>query len=210
MPVYPAAFTDIIFSTALRTDTLQPHLYMDQPARPTIIQTVKEYGNRLFRFIRGRVATDEDAEDILQDVWYQLSNVPEVGAIEQISGWLHRVARNRITDRYRKHKEELLDDYSYEDEDGETDFRDIMLAVEDHPEAEQLKQLFWEQLFAALEELPENQRYIFVQNELEERTFQEIADETGEHIKTLISRKGYAVKHLRRRLNHLYQEFISY
>jgi len=183
---------------------------MDQPTGTNIIQTVKEYGNRLFRFIRGRVGTDEDAEDILQDVWYQLSNVPEAGAIEQVSGWLHRVARNKITDRYRKRKEDLLDDFSYEDDDGAVDFKDILLAVEDHPEAVQLKQLFWEQLFAALEELPENQRYIFVQNELEERTFQEIADETGENIKTLISRKGYAVKHLRKRLNNLYQEFISY
>ncbi len=183
---------------------------MDQTSRPNIIQTVKEYGTRLFRFIRGRVGTDEDAEDILQDVWYQLSNVPEAGAIEQLSGWLHRVARNRITDKYRKRKDELLDDYSYEDEYGEVDFKDLLLAVEEHPEAAQLKQLFWEQLFAALDELPEAQRYIFVQNELEERTFQEIADETGENIKTLISRKGYAVKHLRMRLNNLYQEFISY
>src|SRR5215217_1062727 len=170
---------------------------MEQPKGTSIIQTVKEYGNRLFRFIRGRVGTDEDAEDILQDVWYQLSNVPEAGAIEQISGWLHKVARNKITDRYRRQKEDSLDDLAYEDEDGTVDFRDILLAVEDHPEAEQLKQLFWEQLFAALDELPENQRAIFVQNELEERTFQEIADQTGENIKTLISRKGYAVKHLR-------------
>lgn len=183
---------------------------MDQPARTNIIQTVKEYGNRLFRFIRGRVGTDEDAEDILQDVWYQLSNVPEAGAIEQISGWLHRVARNRITDKYRKRKDELLDDYSYEDEDGEVNFKDLLLAVEDQPDAAELKQLFWEQLLAALNELPENQRYVFMQNELEERSFREIAAETGEPIKTLISRKGYAVKHLRKRLNNLYQEFINY
>lgn len=175
-----------------------------------IISTVANYGKRLFSFIRGRVNTDEDAEDILQDVWYQLSNQPEASAIEQISGWLYRVARNKITDKYRKQKDELLDDLSYEDEDGEINFREILMAEASTEEAEELKKLFWDQLFVALDELPENQRYIFIQNELEERTFQEIADETGENIKTLISRKGYAVKHLRNRLQNLYQEFINY
>ncbi|WP_316802295.1 RNA polymerase sigma factor [Pedobacter nototheniae] len=175
-----------------------------------IISTVASYGKRLFSFIRGRVNTDEDAEDILQDVWYQLSNQPEAGAIEQISGWLYRVARNKITDKYRKQKDDLLEDLSYEDEDGEINFREILMAEASTEEAEELKKLFWDQLFIALEELPENQRYVFIQNELEERTFQEIADETGENIKTLISRKGYAVKHLRNRLQNLYQEFINY
>ena len=176
-----------------------------------IISTIKEYGTRLFRFIRGRVPTDEDAEDILQDVWYQFSNQPETEAIEQVSGWLHRVARNKITDRYRKKRDDLIDDYGYEDEDGESlGFKDILLAETNSPEAENLKQLFWAQLFEALDELPEAQRYIFIQNELEERTFQEIADETGENIKTLISRKGYAVKHLRKRLESIYNEFMNY
>jgi RNA polymerase sigma factor (sigma-70 family) len=175
-----------------------------------IIRAVADYGKRLFGFIRGRVHTDEDAEDILQDVWYQLSNQPEVDAIEQISGWLYRVARNKITDKYRKQKDELLEDLSYEDEDGEISFKEILLAESDTPEDESLKKLFWDQLFLALEELPENQRYVFIQNELEERTFQELAEETGENIKTLISRKGYAVKHLRSRLQNLYQEFINY
>lgn len=175
-----------------------------------IISTVANYGKRLFSFIRGRVNTDEDAEDILQDVWYQLSNQPETSAIEQISGWLYRVARNKITDKYRKQQDELLEDLSYEDEDGEINFREILMAEAGTEEAEELKKLFWDQLFVALDELPENQRYVFIQNELEERTFQEIANETGENIKTLISRKGYAVKHLRYRLQNLYQEFINY
>ena len=175
-----------------------------------IISTVADYGKRLFSFIRGRVNTDEDAEDILQDVWYQLSNQPEAGTIEQISGWLYRVARNKITDKYRKQKDVLIEDLSYEDEDGEINFREILLAESFSPEEESLKKLFWDQLFLALQELPENQRYVFVQNELEDRTFQELADETGENIKTLISRKGYAVKHLRNRLQNLYQEFINY
>ena len=175
-----------------------------------IISTVADYGKRLFSFIRGRVNTDEDAEDILQDVWYQLSNHPEAGAIEQIGGWLYRVARNKITDRYRKQKDVLIEDLSYEDDEGEINFREILLAESFSPEEESLKKLFWDQLFLALAELPENQRYVFVQNELEDRTLQELADETGENIKTLISRKGYAVKHLRNRLQNLYQKFINY
>lgn len=175
-----------------------------------IISTVADYGKRLFSFIRGRVNTDEDAEDILQDVWYQLSNQPEAGAIEQIGGWLYRVARNKITDRYRKQKDVLIEDLSYEDDEGEINFREILLAESFSPEEESLKKLFWDQLFLALAELPENQRYVFVQNDLEDRTLQELADETGENIKTLISRKGYAVKHLRNRLQNLYQEFINY
>jgi RNA polymerase sigma factor (sigma-70 family) len=176
----------------------------------TIVQTVKRYGKQLFAFVRGRVATDEDAEDILQDVWYQLGNQAEIGAIEQVSGWLHRVARNKIVDRSRKKREDRLDDYSYEEEDGSLGFRDILYAEAPTPEDEDLKQLFWDQLFLALEELPPAQRDVFVQNELEERTLQEIADETGENIKTLISRKRYAVKHLRKRLENLYQEFLTY
>lgn len=175
-----------------------------------IIETVKEYGKRLFSFIRNKVNTDEDAEDILQDVWYQLSHQPETDAIEQISGWLHRVARNKITDKYRKQKDVLLDDLSYEDDDGEISFKEILLAEATTEEGKELKKLFWDQLFVALDELPESQRYVFIQNELEDRTLQDIANETGENIKTLISRKGYAVKHLRNRLQNLYQEFINY
>lgn len=183
---------------------------MTSQNQQTIVQTVKQYGKQLFAFVRGRVATDEDAEDILQDVWCQFGSLPELGAIEQVSGWLYRVARNKIVDKSRKKHEDRLDDYAYEDEDGGLSFRDILYAEAPTPEAEDLKQLFWDQLFVALDELPAAQRDVFVQNELEERTFQEIADASGENIKTLISRKGYAVKHLRKRLESLYQEFINY
>lgn len=177
--------------------------------KQSIIQTVKEYGNRLFGFIRSRVPTDEDAEDILQDVWYQLSNVPEVETIESISGWLYRVAKNKIIDRSRKKKIGLLDDYSYENEDGEFQLPDFLLADSNDPSAEEFKKLFWEELFAALDELPEKQRNVFVQNELEELTLQQIADKENENIKTIISRKRYAVQHLRNRLENLYNEFIN-
>jgi RNA polymerase sigma factor (sigma-70 family) len=173
-----------------------------------IRDSVTEYGKRLFLFIRGRVNTDEDAEDILQDVWYQLSNNPEI--IEEVGAWLYRVARNKIIDRYRKSKPESLEDYSFTDEDGELDLSDILLAHDDTPETAYLKNLFWEQLSQGLEELPKGQRDAFVQNELEGKTFAEISAETGENIKTLISRKGYAVKHLRQKLQILYDEFINY
>lgn len=177
--------------------------------KQSIIQTVKEYGNRLFGFIRSRVPTDEDAEDILQDVWYQLSNVPEVETIESVSGWLYRVAKNKIIDRSRKKKTGLLDDYGYENEDGEFQLPDFLLVDSNDPSAEEFKKLFWEELFAALDELPEKQRNVFVQNELEELTLQQIADKENENIKTIISRKRYAVQHLRNRLENLYNEFIN-
>ena len=178
--------------------------------KSNIVQTIKKYGRQLFGFIRSRVGTDEDAEDILQDVWYQLSNQPEAEAIESVSGWLHQVARNKITDRYRKRKDESLEDYSLYDDDGEINLKELLLADNNTPETEHLHQLFWEELFAALEELPENQRTVFVMNELEDITLQEIADRQGENIKTIISRKRYAVMHLRKRLEDLYNDIINY
>ena len=175
----------------------------------TISNVISEYGNRLFRFIRGRVPTNADAEDISQEVWYQLSRVIELDSIEQISGWLYRVARNRITDSYRKQKPESLEDNLFENADGSVNLKDILMTESLSPEDENLKDIFWKELFTALEELPENQKNVFIWNELEDQTFQEIADRTGVNIKTLISRKGYAVKHLRKRLEELYHEFFN-
>ncbi len=181
---------------------------MVQSGTYSIGDSVKEYGKRLFAFIRGKVNTDEDAQDILQDVWFQLSNTTEI--IDQVGAWLYRVARNKIIDRYRKNNPESLEDYAYENEDGELNFKEILLADTNNPEMQYLKNLFWEQLNEGLMELPSEQREIFILNELEGRTFAEIAAQTGENIKTLISRKGYAVKHLRKRLRILYDEFINY
>ena len=179
--------------------------------RSGILETVKQYGTRLYRFIRGRVENDADAEDILQDVWYQLSNISEQSSIEQLSGWLYRVARNKITDRQRRKKELSLDELVYGDmdENGEMTLADLLAVVEANAENDIMKKLFWEQLFLALEELPEAQRDAFVQNELEDRTLQEIADQTATSLKTVISRKRYAVQHLRRRLADFYQEFLE-
>lgn len=175
----------------------------------TIAGVIKEYNRKLFGFIRGRVSNSSDAEDILQDVWYQLSKVGNLDSIEQISGWLFRVARNRLTDDYRKQKPALLEDQSYASDEGDLYLKDILMADTPDPELENLKEIFWEELFEALDELPEKQRNVFVWNELEEETFQQIADRTGENIKTLISRKRYAVKHLRERLEGLYREFYD-
>lgn len=177
--------------------------------RQNIIQTIKNYGARLFGFIRSRVGTDEDAEDILQDVWYQLSNQPGMEAIESVSGWLYRVAKNKIIDRSRKKKTESLDGYNGDEEDG-FHFSEVLLVDNHTPETEHLRQFFWEELFAALDELPEKQRNVFVWNELEDMTLQQIADKEGENLKTIISRKRYAVQHLRNRLERLYNDFINY
>ena len=183
---------------------------MADQRRQNIIQAVRDYGKRLFYFIRGRVNTDEDAEDILQDVWYQFSNVMETEPIEQTSAWLFRVARNRIIDRYRKRQTASLDQEIFaEGDDGEFSFREILLAGDSTPETEHLRNLFWQQLFAALDELPAEQREVFVWNELEDIPFHKIAERTGEKINTLISRKRYAVLHLRKRLQQLYRDIIE-
>lgn len=175
-----------------------------------IVETVKEYGKRLFGFIRKNVSTDADAEDILQDVWYQYANTSTTQTIEQVSGWLFKVARNKITDKYRKKKTGFIEDYQYENEDGEIQFRDLLFTLDNDPELADMKKLFWEELFNALEELPPAQRDVFILNELEDVTLQEIADQNGENIKTIISRKRYAVLHLRSRLQYLYDELINY
>jgi len=182
---------------------------MAGPPKQNIVKTITDYGKGLFSFIRGRVKTEEDAEDILQDVWYQLSNVVDIDDIEQMSGWLFRVAKNKIIDKYRKKSPGALEDLEYENEDGGFDFNDILLADDDDPESVYLKDLFWQELFIALDELPEAQRQVFVWNELEDKTLQQIADETGDNLKTIISRKGYAVKYLRQRLETFYNDFLN-
>jgi len=168
---------------------------------------VQEYGKNLFKFIRGRVKSDADAEDIIQDVWYQLSKVIDIEPIEQISAWLFRVSRNRIVDKQRKKQTQSLEDFAYTDEDGDIYYTEALLADLINPESELERNALREAIFSALDELPEAQRMVFVWNELDDLTFQEIADITGENIKTLISRKRYAVAFLRERLKTLYKEY---
>ena len=175
-----------------------------------ILQTIKSFGKQLFSFIRSRVPSEEDAEDILQDVWYQLSNQQSPEEIDSMSGWLYRVAKNKITDNYRKKKSVELKDYDTDEGDETLMIDDFFLTETNNTETKELQQLFWETLFNALEELPQNQRDVFVMNELEDKTLQQIADMQQENLKTVISRKRYAVKHLRERLEDLYNEFMTY
>jgi len=172
----------------------------------SILFAVQNYGKRLFSFIRRRVRTDEDAEDILQDVWYQLSSIASTEPVGQLSSWLYRVSRNKIVDRNRKNVPLSLEDLAYEDETGETVFPEALLADSKNPETEFERAYFREVFFAALNELPDKQRDVFIWNELEDLTLQQIADKTGDNIKTIISRKRYAVAHLRERLQNLYDE----
>jgi len=180
---------------------------MAETKQISLTDTIKKFGNKLFGFVRGKVKTNEDAEDILQEVWYQLSNLTNIDAIENTSAWLYSVSRNKITDFYRKKKTDNLEDYAYENEEGDFLIKNALLSDDSNdPELAMFKELFWDELRMALDELPENQRYVFIQNEMEDKTLQEIADESGENLKTIISRKGYAVKHLRKKLFSLYNE----
>lgn len=176
----------------------------------TITATFKILRNRLFGFIKQRVDSNEDAEDILQDVFYQFAGNTE--PIEQASSWLYKVARNKITDSYRKKKLPLADDIfgSVESDDTMMDWKELLLPDEANPETEYLRSIFWEALQAALAELPVEQSEVFVQNEMEGIAFKDIEKQTGVSVATLISRKRYAVLHLRDRLSGLKDELLNY
>jgi RNA polymerase sigma factor (sigma-70 family) len=175
-----------------------------------ITNTIKALSKRLFGFIKQRVASTEDAEDILQEVFYQFAGNAE--PIEQATGWLYKVARNKITDNYRKHKLPLADDVlnGAETDEDSFDWKEMLLPTDSTPETEYLRNIFWEELKLALDELPAAQRDVFIQNEIEGIAFKEIAAQTGESVATLISRKRYAVLHLRDRLRNLKDELLNY
>ena len=173
-----------------------------------ITQVINDYSKRLLGFIKKRVPNDADAEDILQDVFYQF--IGNTQPIEQLTGWLFTVARNKITDRKRKHKPELLDDIFSSDDESNFSWTDLFFNASNNPENEYLKNIFWETLNTALDELPEEQRTVFVQNELEGISFKDISAETGIAVNTLLSRKRYAVLHLRERLQTLKDELLNY
>jgi RNA polymerase sigma factor (sigma-70 family) len=182
-------------------------LPMRAPKAKSVTETIKEFNRKLSGFVRNRVKSDEDAEDILQDVWMQLSNLSNIGDLENVSAWLYEVARNKITDKSRKKTNLSIEEFAYEDEEGGFNFKEILLLDDtNNPELAFFKELFWKEFQTALDELPENQREVFLLNEMEDMTLREIADQKGENLKTIISRKGYAVKHLRNKLNYLYEE----
>ncbi len=185
-------------------------LMSEQNKQNIITQTVDNFDGRLRSYIRPKVRNAEDAEDILQEVWYQFSNLTNISEIVNIGSWLYRVAKNKITDSYRKKKSESLEDYIYETEDGEFSIKEILLMdTSGNPELIMFQEQFWRELKIALEELPEKQSIVFVENEINDKTLQEIADEQGEKLKTIISRKQYAVKYLRKKLKKLYDDLSS-
>lgn len=176
----------------------------------SLTQSITAYSKRLFGFISQRVGSREDAEDILQDVLYQFAGNPE--PVEQVASWLFTVARNKITDRYRKHRLPLVDDLqpqAVSEEEG-FDWKELVPSDSDSPETTYLRNLFWEELQQALNELPAEQRDAFIQNEMEGVSFKDIAASTGVSVATLISRKRYAVLYLRERLQGLRDELLNY
>lgn len=175
-----------------------------------ISEAVRRERGRLRNFIRSRVRDEADAEDILQEVFYELVETYRLmKPVEQVSAWLFRVARNRIIDLFRKRKPETLEsEISGTAEEGETlTLEDLLPSPDGGPEAVYARTVLLEELDAALDELPEEQREVFVGHELEGRSFKDLAAKTGVSINTLLSRKHYAVIHLRERLSEIYDEF---
>ena len=170
--------------------------------------TYKTERSRLLGYIRGRISDRVEAEDILQDVFYQLTvGFNDIRRIESLTAWLYRVADNRITDRFRK-KQPVTIGYEHnssEGEDGPLTLEEILPAVGSTHEDEELKEIIWNTIEETLSEMPEDQSSVFIKNEFEEMSFKEISRETGIGINTLISRKRYAVLTLRNKLNEVYK-----
>ena len=172
-----------------------------------ITETVRRERSRLGSFIRKRVADTAEAEDIMQDVFYELVEayrLPE--PIEQVGAWLFRVARNRIIDRFRKKKELSLPDVG-EGDDDEAWLDKVLPASDAGPEAAYARTVMLAELYDALDELPEEQRDAFMAHEIEGQSFKEMAAATGLSVNTMLARKRYAVLHLRKRLQDLLEEF---
>jgi RNA polymerase sigma factor (sigma-70 family) len=175
-----------------------------------ISEVVKREQSRLRNFIRRRVPDPRDAEDILQEVFYELVEANRLlMPIEHVTGWLFRVARNRITDLFRKKKPESFSDAAVADDEELLQLEDLLPSPDAGPDALYTRSVLVDELEFALDELPDEQRQVFVAHELEGRTFKEIATETGVSVNTLLSRKRYAVLHLRERLQSIYDDFTK-
>jgi len=176
-----------------------------------ITGVVKQEQSRLRNFIRRRVPDPRDAEDILQEVFYELVEANRfLMPIEHVTGWLFRVARNRITDLFRKKKPESLSDaVTTSDEEEPLLLEDLLPSPDAGPDALYARSVLLDELEDALDELPEEQREVFVGHEIEGRSFREMAAESGVSVNTLLSRKRYAVLHLRDRLQSIYDEFTK-
>jgi RNA polymerase sigma factor (sigma-70 family) len=174
-------------------------------------EIIAEERSRLRNFIRRRVPDPSDVEDIVQEVFSELVEANRLlMPIDHVTGWLFRVARNRITDLLRKKRPETFSDTAVEDEDGDVlRIEDLLPSPDAGPEALYLRNVLLEELELALDELPDEQREVFVAHELEGRSFKELAAESGVNLNTLLSRKRYAVLHLRERLQNIYDELTK-
>ena len=183
--------------------------YMTEEQDRRIEETVEREQTRLRNFIRKQVLDEGEAEDILQEVFYELVQAYRLmKPVEQVGAWLFRVARNRIIDRFRKRRPEGKSNAPAGEEEGEMfPWEDLLPSPDAGPEAAYAREVLLEELDAALNELPEEQREVFVAHELEGQSFNELAAATGLSVNTLLSRKHYAVLHLRRRLRAIYEEF---
>jgi RNA polymerase sigma factor (sigma-70 family) len=176
-----------------------------------ISEVVKREQSRLLSFIRRRVPDPSDAEDIVQEVFYELVEANRLlMPIDHVTGWLFRVARNRITDLFRKKKAETFSQAVVEDDGGDLlRIEDLLPSPDAGPEALYARNLLLDELEFALDELPDEQREVFVAHELEGRSFKELSAESGVNVNTLLSRKRYAVLHLRERLRSIHDEFMK-
>ena len=176
-----------------------------------ISEAVEQQRSRLRGFISRRVGDPSDVEDILQEVFFELVEAYRLmKPIEMVGAWLFQVARNRIIDGFRKKKPEPLADLNVESEEGEMlSIEEFLPSPDTGPEAAYTRTVLIEELEAALDELPEEQRSVFIGHEIEGRSFKELATETGVSVNTLLSRKRYAVLHLRQRLQSVYDEFLN-
>lgn len=176
-----------------------------------IHEVIRNYESRLQGFIRKRVRTIEDADDILQDVYFQLADADRLmKPIDQMAAWLFTVARNKITDLYRKKRTESLPEYNEDDDVFGPELSELMFDEGNNPETEYLKSLVWTELDKALEELPEEQRLVFELTEMKGLSFKKISEQTGVSVNTLLSRKRYAVLYLRACFQELYDELINF
>jgi RNA polymerase sigma factor (sigma-70 family) len=192
---------------------------MDEPSSITsmteqdrqISEVIAEERSRLRNFIRKRVPNEADVEDLLQEVFYELVEANRLlMPIEHVTGWLFRVARNRITDLFRKKRPETFSDAALEDENGELQqIEDLLPSPDAGPEAIYVRNMLLDELELALDELPDEQRDVFVAHEVEGRSFKELSAESGVNVNTLLSRKRYAVLHLRERLHSIHDEFMQ-
>jgi RNA polymerase sigma factor (sigma-70 family) len=176
-----------------------------------ISEVVEREQSRLRNFVRRRVPDPRDAEDILQDVFYELVEANRLlMPIEHVTGWLFRVARNRIADLFRQRRPESFSDAAVADEDDELlRLEDLLPSPDAGPEALYARSVLLDELELAVDELPEEQREVFLAHEVEGRSFKEMAAETGVSVNTLLSRKRYAVLHLRERLQGIYDELTK-